>query len=378
MKKLFVIFLSLFAIVGLYAQKINNLSYSFSIGEGYVLPTNDFLKGVNEDNKKITNLTHFSLKVSKETDNSKPWHTRYNDLRYGLGAFYGIFNYSKNLGNPFSLYAFAGFTPWKNETFSFKNELAVGLSGIWDYYSENNPHNIAVSMPVEAYIHFDFQFFWHMKNNWQLNTGLSFIHFSNGAVIKPNKGINIASYSLGLTYTPEQIVKYDVAPKPQTNKKYNYFTNIWVGSHAVWFNYEKTSQEKDTIKKSYVVTGLQQRVIRNINDKYSVGLGVDLVYNSSIGKTDSVYLLHPEKRNYDFVDRMSAGFYLSFQYNINKLSVLVEPGYAFWQVHGYAPKQYQRLGLRYNFAEHFFAHVALRAYNYHVADFIEWGLGFKL
>ncbi len=118
-----------FSTTGIKAQVDKNLSYTLSIGEGYVLQTNDFVKGVNKDNKKINTITNLSLRITKQVNNSNHWHTFYNDFHYGLGVYHGIFNYSDKLGNPFALYAFAGFSPYGYKNFTLKNELALGLSG---------------------------------------------------------------------------------------------------------------------------------------------------------------------------------------------------------------------------------------------------------
>lgn len=370
MRNFVVIFVLLLLGINLKAQ--NNFSYTFAMGEGYVLPTNTFLKGENVDNTKVTNMTNVSFRFAKHIHDVPPHHL-YNDFRYGIGAFYGAFNYSKNLGNPFALYAFAGFSPIKYGRFTYKNELALGFSGPWQIYSETNRENVVVSMPIESYFHLDFEGCWTLSQDWQLNTGLAFIHFSNGAFKKPNKGANVLSAQLGLTYTPKaEKIKFRDLPI-EDSKPWNIYANVWGGVHAVNFDYG----ENQTVQKSYAVYGLQFRYMRNLSTKYALGLGAECLENTSVGKTDSIYYLYPERRDYKFVDRFHAGAYLAFQYNIYDFSILLEPGYAFLQVHGYASRMYQRLGLRYNISKHSFAQMALRAYSFHVADFIEFGLGVK-
>lgn len=359
------------------AQLDKNIYYTFSIGEGYVLPTNDFIKGINEDNKKITNITQFSFRITKETDNSRQWHSLYSDFRYGLGIYYGVFNYSRKLNNPFSVYAFAGFSPIKYKSFTLKNELALGLSGIWDYYSKDNRNNIAVSMPVEVYVHWNLESFWQIRQNWQFGTGISFVHFSNGAVLKPNKGINTVSPLLSLTYLPKPIEKQSTSVNQEQKKEYHFEFNNWAGVHAVNFDYHKANGEPDTIQKSYLVFGQQYKLTYDVNPKYELGLGAEWIYSDATWKTDTNHYKHQSYKKLSTMDKVNLGVFLSFHYNVNNFSVLIEPGYAIRQKYGYAPKFYQRLGLRYYAYKGLFAQIALRAYNYHVADYIEWGVGLR-
>ena len=377
MKKKIVIILFLFSFVFVKGQITKNTFYTLSLGEGYVLPTNDFLKGINKDNKKITNITNISLRMSKEVDNSLAWHTLYNDFRYGIGAYLGVFNYSKNLGNPFAVYVFAGFSPWKYKSFTLKNELALGLSGIWDYYSKTNRENIAVSLPIEVYAHWNLEGYWLIKDNWQLGTGFSFTHFSNGALVKPNKGINTLSPILSLAYIPKPIVKENLVFEQEEKQDFHFEINNWAGVHAVHLDYTNEDNTRDTIQKSYLVFGGQYKLTYELNNKYGIGLGGEWVYSDATWKADTTHYKQQDYKKLSTMDKVSLGLILSFHYNVNDFSILVEPGYAIRQKHGYASKFYQRLGLRYYAYKGLFAQVALRAYSFHVADYIEWGLGYR-
>ncbi len=384
MKSKLVIILFLLSFVFAKGQITKNTFYTLSLGEAYVLPTNDFLKGINKDNKKITNITNISFRMSKEVDNSLPWHTLYNDFHYGIGAYFGVFNYSKNLGNPFAVYVFAGFSPWKYKSFTLKNELALGLSGIWDYYSKTNRENIAISLPIEVYAHWNLEGYWQIKDSWQLGTGVSFVHFSNGALVKPNKGINTLSPILSLTYIPKPIVKQDrqgsagdMVFEDKAKKDFHFEINNWAGVHAVNLDYTNNDNTRDTIQKSYLVFGQQYKLTYELNNKYGIGIGGEWVYSDATWKTDTTHYKQQAYKKLSTMDKINFGLSLNFHYNVNDFSILVEPGYAIRQKHGYASKFYQRLGLRYYAYKGLFAQISLRAYSLHVADYIEWGLGYR-
>lgn len=372
---LFVIFI--YFVSRAQAQINNNLSYTFSVGEGYVLPTNDFLNGENKDNKKITNITNLSLKLTKQVDYSEPWHCLYNDFRYGIGLYHGFFNYSDNLGNPFALYVFAGFSPYKHKNFTLKNELALGFSGVWDYYSKDNRQNIAVSLPIEAYIHWTLEGSWRINNMWQAGVGISFTHFSNGALVKPNRGINIISPTLNVVYTPKPIERCNLNFTDNFHKNWYFDIGFWAGAHAVNFDYTKEDGSRDTVQNSYPVWGEQIKFMVDVNPKCEFGVGVEYSINDATWKTDATHYKTHAYEKLDIWDKTNIGVFFSFHYNVNNFSVLIEPGFVLRQKHGYTPKAYQRLGLRYYAYKGWFLQMALKAYNFHVADYIEWGLGYR-
>ncbi|HEY3370068.1 MAG TPA: hypothetical protein VGK10_04420, partial [Prolixibacteraceae bacterium] len=70
----------------------------------------------------------------------------------------------------------------------------------------------------------------------------------------------------------------------------------------------------------------------------------------------------------------------SYELVINKLSVVIQPGFYLLRKNSndHEPSNYQRLGIHYQFGTHLFAGINLRAYDYHVSDFIEWTLGYQL
>jgi len=43
-----------------------------------------------------------------------------------------------------------------------------------------------------------------------------------------------------------------------------------------------------------------------------------------------------------------------------------------------SPVFHQRLGLKYHFTDRFFIGITLVDYKFHVSDFIEWNIGYRL
>lgn len=372
-------------------QNLNNVGITFTGGYGWVAPINDFVEGINPDNTKINSIANFSLRMTKQVDGSQDWHYRYNGFYYGVGLFHGRFNYSKQLGNPFALYGLIGFNILHINRFSLKVEMALGFSGIWQGYDNEHRYNVAVSTPIESYIHGDLEGYFSLNKHWQINLGATFIHFSNGNMRQPNKGINILTPSLGVTYIPRQIQHIDNKQAKQISEKKEKFSPYWQSQYNLYFAqkgvyvfYEQPDKEglmqEDTARGVYPIFGLQARCLRKFAINHAFGLGLDLSYNKSIGKNEeSYYYPNNYKDNLSSYQHLTFSAFLSYEYNIHRLSIMLEPGwYLYKYKDSYLPKMFERINLRYQFNKGIFVQLGIRAYDFRKADYIEWGLGYRI
>lgn len=386
-RKAVLIFCFLLSILG--NAQDNNLAFTLSLGNGWVAPINDFVRGINEDNTKITYMQNFSLRVTNEVDGTQPWHYLYNGYYYGFGLFHGRFNYSKNIGNPFGIYSIIGAHVVNTQRFALKTEVAFGLSGIWKGYSETNKYNVAVSTPVECYLHLDVEGQYNINDNFHANLGAAFIHFSNGTMKKPNKGLNILTPIIGLSYSPEKIVHTKKYKSSETEYDILSFTPHWqtllsayFGQKGVFVTYPNPDTNNMTdARAAYPIFGIQGRFQRQLTFTHSLGLCLDVTYNESIGKNVKSYYTNGFKDDLSLYQRFTSSIYLTYEYNLHNFSFVLDPGIYIYR-HKENEKMYyskfiQRIGLRYQFPKNIFAQFTLRAYDFRKADYIEWGIGYR-
>ncbi len=362
----------------------NNLYYNFNLGYGYVAQINDFVKGINVDNKKITSMASMNFEIAWQTDGSKDWHAYYKNFHYGLGLFYGHFNYSKNIGNPFGIYSFMGFTPLEKERFSLKTEIALGFSGPWQHYSKENFYNVAVSTTIECYAHARLSAYYRLRDNWLGGLSASFTHFSNGTMARPNKGLNILTPALSVSYQPQIIKNFKSTKHIDFTEKWNTFINIYGAMKGTFVDYNDPNKHlpdtimTDTARSSYFIGGIQLRYQKHFAFQHSLGLGLDISYNATIGKTDKEFYSSGQHDELSFWDRTNISAMICYEYSINKLSILLEPTiYLKRHSVSYFPLFAQRIGLRYYLNNSLFTQLSLRAYKFHMADYIEWCVGYR-
>ena len=119
---------------------------------------------------------------------------------------------------------------------------------------------------------------------------------------------------------------------------------------------------------------------RQLTRKSKIGIGCSISYDGSYNST--AYIDHGELEPVEgfHKDKFSLSIYPSYELVIYRLSVVVQPGFYLFRQQSVdkKPVPYQRLGLHYQLGSNLFTGVCLRAYDYHVSDFIEWTLGYHL
>jgi hypothetical protein len=79
-------------------------------------------------------------------------------------------------------------------------------------------------------------------------------------------------------------------------------------------------------------------------------------------------------------DKLQLSIYPSYELVVNKMSLILQPAFYLYRKYTKeaSPLFHQRIGLKYQFTDHFFAGIILRDYSFHVSDFIEWTFGYRI
>ena len=81
-----------------------------------------------------------------------------------------------------------------------------------------------------------------------------------------------------------------------------------------------------------------------------------------------------------FSDKIFLSIYPSYELVINKVSIIIQPAFYLYRkkLVNQTPVFHQRVGLKYHFTDHLFIGITLVAYKFHVSEFIEWNIGYRL
>jgi hypothetical protein len=143
----------------------------------------------------------YEIKLGIQTTGKHLWEKIYNLPEVGLGFYGANLGYSSVLGNPNAFYSFIRITINRRQKFIPFYQIATGLTyNLKPYDPVENPENLAIGSELNQY--FNLSIGGRLKINQKLCiiNEIGFTHFSNGAVKKPNTGLNLFGYKLGLNF----------------------------------------------------------------------------------------------------------------------------------------------------------------------------------
>lgn len=358
-----------YAIIGMYQN-------------GYVFPTNSFLKGTNSEYDKITSFQSFSVKYTKQTIGKKLWEQLYNYPNYGVGLYFTDFHNPEEIGHPFGIYGFfnAPFKRWSNLTLNY--ELGFGTMFNWKSFNPiTNKYNIAIGAGESFIIDAGINLQYFLTKKIILEGGFSLTHFSNGALKEPNFGINTMAPKISLKYNFKNKPEFQKKEKPKYNKQNEFLISFYGAKKNVIVD----STTNLTVKEKYEgvnfpVFGISALFNRQVSYKSKFGLGMSVSYNSSINAQYAVDNNEIEIVNGPFFEKLQLSVFPSYELVINKLSIVLQPSFYLYRkkIKTQSPTFYQKLGLRYQMTKNIFSEINLRAYQFHVSDFIEWTIGYRI
>lgn len=382
MKTRFQILFVFFAIILCRSQdqdsiKRNPLLFSASAEYGSILPTNVQL--TYYDNLRYAG---YSAQVLKQTTGKKDWEKLFNYPLYGIGVYAFDFLDNKKMGSPFAVYAIysSKIKEWNKLKWYYSANLGISFnSNPFDYDAAY--YNTSVGSKTNMYISLGTGLYYEIGKHFDVGLNLKFNHLSNGAMKIPNKGLNAVAPQVSLVYYPERVnpVKDEIIASKI--KKYNTWeVSVFGGKKNVFYRGDNRDDIRLYDGFDYSVYGAEAFYMRQYSAKsaYGLGLGVtkDEQYNHTMYVQDSV--LYQKKRFSN--DHVLLSVIPTYRLMIDRLYINVGLGY-------YVTKKnrkydnsalFQRLSLQYQITDRFFASFGINAYDLHVANYLEWKLGYTL
>jgi hypothetical protein len=299
----------------------------------------------------------------RKTDPNNIYSNVYRRPYFGLG-FYSSTFHNADVGYPNAIYFFLTipikFEEDKKFTLSYSG--AYGVSYNFNAFdSINNPTNVFLGSDKNIYVHLEFDMNYKFNEKWAAYGAVGFKHFSNGSFKQPNFGINLLPVTLGVRYNLSKD-KIDHFRKdiPEYIKN-----NIWnIAFIAGSKNYEVGGD-------NYLKATVSVNYLRQLTYKHSVGLGLDFFYSDLAN-------LRNDSDASDFSKSFSIAAVASGEWKLTK-NLYVPMGIGFYLHRNVENDEktiyYERVGMRYRFAKHYFAGLTIKAHG-GAADIFEWTVGY--
>ena len=305
------------------------------------------------------------LSVYKKTFGQKPWQSLYNYPDAGVTMFFIDYN-NPVLGNSIGFipnYNFHFRHPARTVNGHFKTGLGLGYHTNPYDRTENNKNNV-LSTSFSFGMLLQSEVTVKITDYIKLAAGISFTHFSNGSVKKPNKGINIVSLNSGATYTLNRTLPdyEDNSGLMDTDKKWQ---AVAVASGGM----------SETIKigsGTYPFFNVLVYADRTLNAKRRAGAGLEYFHTISLREEIKI---DPDVEGSP-PDFRRIAFVAVYEQVFNSISVIANTGVYIYRPYKVFMPFYLRAGLRYALNENLFLGLAVKSH-YFKAEAGEWSIGYR-
>ncbi len=308
------------------------------------------------------------LAYNKKTFGEKAWHERYNYPDYGVSFAYQDFK-NEVLGTNYSLYGHFNFYFLKRHLML---RIGQGLSYATNPYDrEDNFKNIAFGSNIlsSTYLMLNFKKE-RLFKNIGLQTGLSFIHYSNANVKAPNTSINTVSFNIGLNYNLDtediDYIENDTPKKFSEPIKYNFVFRSGVNQSDVVGSGQYAF---------YIVSAFADK---RLSHKSAVQFGADVFFSNFLKELINFRAIaFPEDGVNGDEDYKRVGLFVGHELFISKLSVVSQLGYYVYYPFDFEGRTYFRIGLKHYFGKKVFGALTLKSHAAK-AEAVELGIGIRL
>ena len=362
----------------------------FEVRPGYIIPTNPFLEGENEQSRPINNAFSSHLKYAFQFHPDSHVGQIYRGAYQGIGFAYYTFGSPDEIGDPKAIYLFQGATMADiAPRLSLDYEWNFGLSAGWEPYDPDiNPYNGMVGSRINAYMNANFYFRQILSPQFDLVYGVTLTHFSNGNTKFPNAGLNAVDFKAGITYNVNRAENFFPKRTLYRNSLVRDFPrhiSYDVVLFGAWRRKGVILDEKAIASpEKYSVYGFNINPMYNLGYKLRVGASLDGVYDSSANVYTADYIVGGgHNPGYTFYKprvnkQLSLGLSARAEYVMPYFDVGVGIGANVLHGGGDLEGFYQILALKIKTTRHTFIHIGYNLQNFDTPNYLMLGLGLRL
>lgn len=322
------------------------------------------------------------LRYGWQSKGKREWERVFNYPAYGVGWYSGYVGDVEIFGNPNALFGFVTFPITNRRRNNFQIEPALGLTyNLKPYNPESNAMNDAIGARFAVYFSLHAGGRYRLKRELDFLYGVDATHFSNGRTVTPNTGLNMLGFSLGFCYhfnTLQGKIDNSMHPKTVVEVRPTYgkrekSPRLNEKSVSI-YQALGTVQNKDGMATDirYLTSSTVLEYQHKFNTMHGVNIGFDAFIDPSARDT-SEFKTNVQRRS--FFPAAHVGYDFSFW----KLSVRLQVGVHLSSL-GRELKSttFMRPAIRYDFSKRFYTQLGLKTRNGGTADWVEFGLGYKV
>lgn len=293
----------------------------------------------------------------------KDWHQHHALPAYRIFASVTSFSNPGAIGLAWTAGGQMSFPIVRSKCFQLSQVTAVGL-GFFPLRYQRAKHESqpAIGSLLNYHIRLGFEASFRPYRHLELFSGLSFGHWSNGALKMPNLGLNVAGFSFGikggwgLFYAAKEKRRFARQP---------FMLHMVLSSGS--------KQIDPPGGKIYPIASLYIEAARRLTPKSGFTLGTDFFYDSSIRSK----ALAREQEDRGGRMNFRFGVHAGYEFYIHRFAAFFHFGIYALRYDRLTGILYQRIGIKYELPARIILTTALKSHMF-TADCVEFGMGYRL
>lgn len=329
--------------------------------KGFILKHNEYVSHLANSHP-----TGIELSLQQKLNGKREWESLYNKplVSYGL-SYYNLQN--TKLGHLVVGSAAMDLPIKRTENTALYLRIGTGLVFSTNPYDrETNNQNNMVTSTITILLQTRLTYEIALNDKINLTPNLNITHASNGAQRAPNRGINMITANMGISYKI----------KGQENEKIDEITPIEEIPYQIYLSVTGGSNTRTLqVRQPLPFFNLILFGQKYINAKSDLGIGLDYSHSYSLKEQirTSWFRINDEEEIEDF---RRLGFLVGHELKFGKLGLITQLGIYMYDPSKLNMPVYQRYGLRYQFHEKLMAVVSLKTHAA-TAEQTEFGIGWR-
>lgn len=357
---------------------------STELSPSFVPGTNNFLRGENDEQKRINSGISYDLRAGFEFSPYTKEGMLYKGLYQGIGVGVNSFFANSLLGTPVSAYVYQG-----SPIAHLSNRLCLGYEWQfgaafgWKRYDETSaPDNASISTSATAMLGLGLKLHYSISERWMAAIGIGVTHYSNGNTSWPNGGVNTIAASVGITYIISPQKNMGDAPEALAAEADRGKWLYDITAYGAWRKrVVDAGDEPQLCPGKFGIAGLQFSPLRRLNRWVAIGPALDMQWDEGAGIDQ--YWIEGTSGSYikferpPFSKQISVGISAHAELTMPIFSVNAGVGYAMINPKG-DKRFYQSLTLKTFISSKLFINVGYRLGDFKDPQNLMLGFGVRL
>ena len=361
-------------------DSVSHIGYAVDFSPGRIVKADEWVKKWLKDNDMFS--VGAEMRYSTLPSDSDAYADAYNYPEFSCGLKFGDYNsvvmhkdasplwgkavpvdYNSRMGCIYTLYGSFVRPLYRTPHWTFDYSLSSGVGYCARPYNNiDNVDNEIIGSHLLIFFGAGLHATYRVMPHFGLRAGVEFMHHSNGALARPNKGANVLATSLAIVYYPYDytIRRINLPDRIRYFKPYWYMDlGLGIGGKTLFEEWNisqyQTNPGEAGYRKAnfhiYTTYSFQADFMRRYSRRWASGLGVDLFYGQYANRVKAL----EERGGIDCKHSpWSVGVSGKHEMFYHNLSLAVSLGVYLYREMGSSAKDveqvyYERLGIFYHF-----------------------------